>query len=276
MPQQLMASDPGGAPPPPLTARQQAILKLIVHEYVQTRPRRSAPRALTERYAIGVSPATIRNEMAELEAAGYVQHLHTSGGRVPTDRGYRYFVHHLMGDVELPSGDQIMIRHQFRQVEIQLEEWMELAATVLAEIAGNVSVVTAPRTAVAAPAPLRADLAAAAAGVADPGHAREHGAPGDDPLAGGRRPGRAQPLADALVAELRGLVRRRDRGPRGWLDATGPRRRSSRSRRRCATLDAADQTAIRHSGLENIVGQPEFSDADAQGVLDAAARRRRS
>ena len=100
--------------------------------------------------------------MAELEAAGYVQHLHTSGGRVPTDVGYRYFVHHLMGDVELPSGDQIMIRHQFRQVEDQLEGWMELAATVLAETAGNVSVVTAPRTAIAALAPLRADLAAAA------------------------------------------------------------------------------------------------------------------
>ncbi|MDP9370707.1 MAG: HrcA family transcriptional regulator, partial [Chloroflexota bacterium] len=84
-----------------LTGRQQAILKLIVQEYVGT-GRAVGSKGLTERYPVGVSSATIRNEMAELEAAGYVQHLHTSGGRVPTDQGYRYFVHHLMDAVELP------------------------------------------------------------------------------------------------------------------------------------------------------------------------------
>src|SRR4051794_35278198 len=131
-----------------LSPRQQAILKLIIHEFVQT-GRPVGSKTLTERYTIGYSSATIRNEMAELETAGYIQHLHTSGGRVPTDVGYRYFVHNLMGAVELPQGDQIMIRHQFRQAEDHLEGWMELAATVMAEIAGNVSVVTAPRTAIA-------------------------------------------------------------------------------------------------------------------------------
>src|SRR6185312_7747742 len=89
-----------------LSVRQEAILKLIVHEYVQT-GRPIGSKSLTERYGVGYSPATVRNEMAELEDAGLVQHLHTSGGRAPTDRGYRYYVHHLMGDVELPAGDQI-------------------------------------------------------------------------------------------------------------------------------------------------------------------------
>src|SRR3712207_4027636 len=129
-----------------LSERQQAILRLIVQEYVAT-GRPVGSKTLVERHGIAYSSATIRNEMADLETAGYVQHLHTSGGRVPTDRGYRYFVHQLLGDVELPSSEQIMIRHQFRQVELQLEQWMELAATVLARAAGNVSVVTAPRTA---------------------------------------------------------------------------------------------------------------------------------
>ncbi len=125
--------------PRDLTQRQRAILKIIVQEYVHS-GRAVGSKSLTERYALGVSPATIRNEMAELEAAGYVQHLHTSGGRIPTDTGYRYFVHNLMGDVELPSADQIMIRHQFRQVEFQLDQWVDFAASVLAETAGNVSI----------------------------------------------------------------------------------------------------------------------------------------
>jgi heat-inducible transcriptional repressor len=139
-----------GGDEPDLTARQRAILKMIVHEYVQS-GRPVGSKTLTERYPVGVSSATIRNEMAELEASGFVSHLHTSGGRVPTDQGYRYYVHTLMGTPELPAGEQIMIRHQFRQAEVQLEGWMELAATTLAEIAGNVSVVTAPRTAARAP-----------------------------------------------------------------------------------------------------------------------------
>src|SRR5688572_17353548 len=141
-----MDEQPSLSPPRPLSERQRAILRLVVQEYV-TSGRPVGSKTLVDRHRITFSSATIRSEMADLEAAGYVQHLHTSGGRVPTDAGYRYFVHHLLGDVELPSSEQIMIRHQFRQVELQLEQWMELAATVLAHAAGNVSLVTAPRTA---------------------------------------------------------------------------------------------------------------------------------
>lgn len=129
---------------PLITQRQQQVLKLIVREHVSN-GRPVGSKLLAERHSIGYSAATIRNEMAELEAAGYVDHLHTSGGRVPTDAGYRYFVGHLMDDIDLPAGDQIMIRHQFRQAETKLDEWPELAASVLAEIAGNVSVVTSPK-----------------------------------------------------------------------------------------------------------------------------------
>src|SRR5687767_7804088 len=89
-----------------LTQRQRAILELIVHEYVQT-GRAVGSKTLTERYPVGVSSATIRNEMAELESSGYISHFHTSGGRVPTDQGYRYYVRHLMQTPELPAGEQI-------------------------------------------------------------------------------------------------------------------------------------------------------------------------
>ncbi|MGD9711601.1 MAG: hypothetical protein AB7V46_05980, partial [Thermomicrobiales bacterium] len=65
-----------------LTERQRGVLRLIVHEYVSD-GRPVGSKRLTEQYPIGVSSATIRNEMAELEQRGYVEHLHTSGGRIP-------------------------------------------------------------------------------------------------------------------------------------------------------------------------------------------------
>ena len=123
--------------------RQRMILRLVVREYVAT-GRPVSSKTLVEHSGIGVSSATIRNEMAALEELGYLEHLHTSGGRIPTDQGYRYFVAHLMGDFELPSSEQLTILHQFRQVELQLEQWIELAAATLARAAGNVSLVSAP------------------------------------------------------------------------------------------------------------------------------------
>ncbi len=128
-----------------LSERQEQLLRLIVHEYVGTK-RAVGSKALVEGYGLNVSSATIRNEMAELERAGLIDQPHTSAGRVPTDRGYRYYVEQLIGDPILPAAEQMMIRHQFRQVEMQLEGWMQLAVAVLARSTGNVSVVTAPRT----------------------------------------------------------------------------------------------------------------------------------
>jgi heat-inducible transcriptional repressor len=135
----------GPVPRPPLTERQRAILRLIVQEYSSS-GKAVGSKWLTERYDLKLSSATIRNDMAELEHGGLVQHLHTSGGRVPTVEGYRYFVRHLMGQPSLPSEAQIMIRHQFQQPQMQMEGWIQLAASVLSTASGNVSVVTLPRT----------------------------------------------------------------------------------------------------------------------------------
>lgn len=248
-----------------LTPRQQAILKLIVHEFVQT-GRPVGSKALTERYAIGYSPATIRNEMAELESHGYVQHLHTSGGRVPTDVGYRYFVHNLMDAVELPPGEQIMISHQFRQAEDHLEGWMDLAATVMAEIAGNVSVVTAPRTAIAKLRHLelislqpRIVLLILVTFESTVRQLMIHVPQAVDQPELSR-------LADALVLELRGLSSEEIGARLSGLDPLS----STIAEQIVATLrtlDSADQVAIRHSGLENILGQPDVRDVDLQSVM---------
>jgi heat-inducible transcriptional repressor len=128
---------------PQLSDRQQQILRFLVEEYVYG-TRAVGSRTLIEHYPLSVSSATVRNEMAALERMGFVEHTHRSSGSVPTDLGFRYYVEQFAGESQLSSGDQLMIRHQFRQAESQLESWLQLAATVLAEVAGNLSMVTSP------------------------------------------------------------------------------------------------------------------------------------
>jgi heat-inducible transcriptional repressor len=84
--------------------------------------------------------------MAQLEERGYLVQPHTSAGRLPTDLGYRYFVERLMSDSHLPLDEQRMIRHQFHQVGVDLEQWMRLAASVLARTAHSAAVVTSLKT----------------------------------------------------------------------------------------------------------------------------------
>ncbi|MCS7060163.1 MAG: HrcA family transcriptional regulator, partial [Anaerolineae bacterium] len=130
------------AEPKELTPRQQAILKMVVQNYVATAQPVSS-KSLIGRGKLNVSSATVRNEMAVLEEMGYLTHPHTSAGRVPTDQGYRYFVEHLLDDVELPSDEQNTIRHQFHQVKLEMSQWMQLASAVLARATRSAALVTA-------------------------------------------------------------------------------------------------------------------------------------
>ena len=117
--------------PGPLEDRSAAILRAIIEEYVATaQPVGSV--ALVEKYALSISPATVRNIMAELETAELLGHPHTSAGRVPTDRGYRLYVESIADSVSLAPVEQLMIRHQFGQVEFANEQWFRLAASTLA------------------------------------------------------------------------------------------------------------------------------------------------
>ncbi len=117
----------------PLDFRSQAILRAVIEEYVTT-AQPVGSHALVERYPLGVSSATVRAVLAELEAAGLLMHPHTSAGRVPTEHGYRYYVESIVESVPLPSVEQLMIRHQFGQVEYASEHWFRLAATTLASV----------------------------------------------------------------------------------------------------------------------------------------------
>lgn len=129
-----------------LTERRQVILKLVIQEFVETATP-VASETLVRKYRLNVSSATVRNELAALEELGYLTHLHTSAGRVPTDAGYRFFVENLMERTTLSPAEQRTIRHQFYQVRGELDQWIQLAGAVLARTTQNASLVTPPRVA---------------------------------------------------------------------------------------------------------------------------------
>ena len=127
-----------------LTERQERILNFIVREYIDT-VTPVGSKAIAEREDLGVSSATVRSEMADLETRGYLTHPHTSAGRLPTAEGYRYFIEHLMEETTLRPSERRMIEHQFHQVDMELEQWIRLTATILASRSSTASLVTAPR-----------------------------------------------------------------------------------------------------------------------------------
>ena len=129
-----------------LTERQKLILALVIRDYIETAQPVGSKR-LVEHYQIGVSSATVRNEMVTLTELGYLRQPYTSAGRVPTEEGYRYFVRRLMGHPELDNPTKRTIVHQFYQAGNDTERWMRLAASVLARQAQGAAIVTAPRSA---------------------------------------------------------------------------------------------------------------------------------
>ncbi len=126
-----------------LPPRTETILKSIVGQYI-IRARPVPSQSITNDYELGVSSATVRNEMAYLEEAGYITRLHHSAGSIPLDKGYRRYVETL-GDVRLPLAEQRLISHLFHQVEKDLDEWLKLAAALIAQMVQNAVVITTPK-----------------------------------------------------------------------------------------------------------------------------------
>ena len=126
-----------------LSDRQAGILQLVIQDYIETATP-VASRRVVEKYALPASPATIRHEMHALEQEGYLTHPHTSAGRIPSNRGYRHFVQSLMSHAELGMAEQASVRHQFYQAAPSVDEWVELAAAVLARSLGLLVIVAPP------------------------------------------------------------------------------------------------------------------------------------
>lgn len=123
--------------------RQKLILALVIRDYIEN-AQPVGSHHLVEYYGLDFSPATVRNEMVFLTEAGYLRQPHTSAGRVPTEEGYRYFVRQLMGQTDLPVQTKRTITHQFYQAGHDVDQWMRLAASILAHQSQGASLVTAP------------------------------------------------------------------------------------------------------------------------------------
>ncbi|MGH7445714.1 MAG: heat-inducible transcriptional repressor HrcA [Longimicrobiales bacterium] len=109
-----------------LTDREQAVLDAVIRTYVET-AEPAGSRTVAKRFGLGVSPATVRNAMADLEEKGFLFHPHTSAGRIPTDRAYRYYVDTLMRPVRLTAAEQ-------RRLRRELGEGAEVASDAIAGI----------------------------------------------------------------------------------------------------------------------------------------------
>ncbi|HUY41166.1 MAG TPA: heat-inducible transcriptional repressor HrcA [Candidatus Dormibacteraeota bacterium] len=131
--------------PPHLDERKAYILATVVYEYVAT-AEPVASQTLTQKYNLGVSSATVRNEMAELEAAGYLVQPHTSAGRVPSDAGYRTYVDDLMQPEALTIADRRRIRDDLKDASHELDELVEQTTRLLGKLSKSLAFVTKPQS----------------------------------------------------------------------------------------------------------------------------------
>jgi len=127
-----------------VSIRQDIILRIIIKEHINNASP-VASDSIARLYPTKISSATIRNEMVSLENQGYIHQHHHSGGRVPSDKGYLYYIESITSSSELPLSEQHLIRHQFHQAKKDIDEWGKLAATVLSRTAQNVAVVALPK-----------------------------------------------------------------------------------------------------------------------------------
>ena len=128
-----------------LSQRDERILGAVVEEFVQT-AEPVGSRNLVKKYRLGISPATVRNVMADLEEMGLLCQPHTSAGRRPTDLGYRYYVDHLMQARPVPPPQRRRLRRWIEETGREdIEEILEATSRALSQAAHQVGVVVAPR-----------------------------------------------------------------------------------------------------------------------------------
>jgi len=126
-----------------LNEREKLVLKSIVQQFILT----AAPvgsRFISKKYEIGFSPATIRNVMADLEESGYINHPHASAGRIPTDKGYRYYVDALMSKENINPIEKKLINKKLNPVQSDPESLIKIASSILSQVTHQIACVSYP------------------------------------------------------------------------------------------------------------------------------------
>ena len=126
-----------------LTNRQLQILQVIIDDFV-TSAQPVGSRQISKKEGITFSPATIRNEMADLEELGYIEKTHTSSGRVPSEKGYRYYVDHLLKPELIKSDEIIRIQSIFEKQIIETEQLIRESAKILSELTTYTTILLGP------------------------------------------------------------------------------------------------------------------------------------
>ncbi|MBQ7606096.1 MAG: heat-inducible transcription repressor HrcA, partial [Firmicutes bacterium] len=126
-----------------ISERQLRILQAIISDFIST-GEPVGSRSLSKNHDINVSPATIRNEMSDLEEMGYLTHPHTSAGRVPSDKAYRLYVDGMMQKYELPEEEKKIITARLNDDFNEFEKTIKKAASLLSEITNLTSFAITP------------------------------------------------------------------------------------------------------------------------------------
>ena len=127
-----------------LSERKLKILQAIIADFIRT-AEPVGSRTISKNYDLGISPATIRNEMSDLEELGYLTHPHTSSGRVPSEKAYRLYVNQMMNKRELTEEEKTSISMQLNSNVTELENLVQRAAHVLSEITNLTAFALTPR-----------------------------------------------------------------------------------------------------------------------------------
>lgn len=115
-----------------ITSRQLDLLKIIIEEYIET-ARAVGSEMLDKKYNLGVSPATIRNEMVQLVRAGYLEQPHVSSGRIPTPKAFRLYITELMREQDLSVAEEVSVKERIWDVRNQLDDLLREATRALAD-----------------------------------------------------------------------------------------------------------------------------------------------
>ncbi len=126
-----------------LDPRKELILKVVTDDYIES-AEPVGSRTIARKYNLGLSPATIRNEMADLEESGYLKQPHVSAGRIPSHQGYRYYVDTLMPQQELTEEELTLIRSYFADRSRQLDSILQQTVKILAQLTHYPSLMLGP------------------------------------------------------------------------------------------------------------------------------------
>ncbi|HBR03641.1 MAG TPA: heat-inducible transcription repressor HrcA [Ruminiclostridium sp.] len=127
-----------------LNDRKRAILRSIINDYIQS-AQPVGSRTIARKHELGLGSATIRNEMADLEELGYITQPHTSAGRIPSDKGYRFYVEHLMEIHSLEREEMVKIKEAMEERIDELNQLFRRASIIISSITGYTSVVMTPQ-----------------------------------------------------------------------------------------------------------------------------------